>query len=122
MSIDFANLTNQESQKLYINDSAFAWTMDDLYITLEKISELKEPITTWRNDTRIVVRDDKDNQRFLYDSRKVEFAGDGYLRINEKNIDTKKLEIGDKLRFPPFEAYRNIFLPVDRKVKALKYK
>lgn len=106
MSIDFANLTNHESQKLHINDSAFAWTMDDSYITLEKIYELKEPITTWRNDTRIVVRDDEDNKRFLEDSRKVEFAGDGYLKINEKDIDTKKLLIGDKLRIPPFKDYR----------------
>ncbi len=106
MSIDFANLTNQEKQQVHINDSAFTWTMDDSHIILEKVAELKDPITTWRNDTRIIVQDEKDNKRVLYDSRKVEFAGDGVLKINEKRVNTTKLAIGDKLKFVPFPGSR----------------
>jgi hypothetical protein len=107
MSVDLANLTNHERQQLHINDSAFAWTMDnDDQIILEKVADLKQPITTWRNDTRIIVRDEKDNNRVLYDSRKVEFAGDGYLRINGRYFDTTKLAIGDKLVFLPCPDYR----------------
>lgn len=99
MVIDFANM-HDLNQEIHLSKSCFKWKIikkpEKNFVMLEKHQDLPYAVFQWANDHQIITKSEK---RIISDVRKVCFAKEQFIKINDTNVDVDAMKKGDALIF-----------------------